>query len=387
MKLHEYQAKKIFSRYKLPIPNGYICKNINELEKAFYKIKSNQCVLKCQVHSGGRGKAGGIKIINNKNDIKIFANQWFGKMIHTSQTDNNGKIVKKILIEEAYIDIYKELYLSILVDTNNLCITVISSEQGGISIEETSKKTPNNIYKIKIDPFLGPQLYQARFLAYKLNLKKIQINKFIDIFMKLSSMLLDLDLSLVEINPLIITHSNNLICLDGKIVIDNNAKFRQKNIFKLYDKSQENAQESYAKKYGLNYISLNGNIGCLVNGAGLAMSTMDIIKMYGGMPANFLDIGGGIKTKNIIKAFEIILNDKKITALLVNIFGGIVRCDLIAQGIIEAAKKLKINIPVIVRLEGNNAKLGYDILSKNNINIIIESNLNNAVKSVVKAAK
>lgn len=387
MKLHEYQAKKILFRYKLPIPFGYICSNLNELEKSSLKINSDRWVLKCQVHAGGRGKSGGIKIVYNKKDIKTFANKWFGNMIKTNQTDNNGKIVEKILIEEAKTNILHELYLGILIDTISNNVIAVASKEGGISVEKTAKKNLKSIHKVILDPCCKAQLYQGRFLAYKLNLKNEQVKNFTNIFMKLSKMFFDLDLSLLEINPLIIDDLNNLICLDSKITVDKNAKFRQKEIFNIYDVNQDNPNEVYAEKHGLNYVALSGNIGCLVNGAGLAMATMDIIKLYGGKPANFLDIGGGIKQENITKALDIILSDKKIRAILINIFGGIVRCDFIADGIINFIKSKKINIPIVVRLEGNNSDIGFKKLLTSKINIIPSHDLENAVKTVVEVSK
>lgn len=387
MKLHEYQAKKIFFNYKLPIPSGYVCKNLNELELAASKINSHIWALKCQIHAGGRGKVGGVKIINDKKDIKTFAKKWFGNMMITGQTSNTGKIVKKILIEDANIHISNELYLGIMTDTVNNNVIAIASKQGGTSIEKIAKEHTNLIHKVILDPYIGLQLYQARSLAYKLKLSTIQVNNFIDIFMKLASLFFDLDLSLVEINPLVVTNTNNLICLDSKIIVDKNAKFRQKKFFEIYDYSQDDPKESYATQHGFNYISLKGNIGCLVNGAGLAMATMDIIQLYGGKPANFLDIGGNLKKESIIEAFNLILQDHKVLAILVNIFGGIVRCDLIAESIITIAKEKKINIPIVVRLEGNNSNIGLKKLSENNVNIISAHNLDSAAKLVVEASQ
>lgn len=388
MKFYEYQAKKLLSNYGINTPSGIICNNLEELKKARKKICSTKWILKCQIHAGGRGKAGGIKVINKDEEIETFANKWFGKNLITNQTDNIGKIVKKILIEDADIKILNEFYLSFLIDFKTRNLLAITSKKGGIKIEENARKNPNLIHKITIDPLLGPQNYQARILAYQLNLNDIQIKKFTDIFIKLAKMFLKLNLLLIEINPLIINKNNDFICLDSKMVMDKNAAFKNKKMVELYDSSQNNTEEQ-AAKLGLNYIPLDGNIGCIVNGAGLAMCTMDMIKLYGGKASNFLDIGGGIKKENIIHAFKIILSHNSVKAILINIFGGIVRCDYIAEGIINAINLINIKLPIIVRLEGNNANLGFQKLSNNNdnVNIIPAYDLNNAIKLVINAVK
>lgn len=387
MKLHEYQAKKIFSYYNINTPHGIVCSNLEEMYKAIKKIGGNKWALKCQVHSGSRGKAGGIIIVNNKKDLKKFANKWFGNNIVTEQTDSFGKPVRKILVENANINILNEFYLSFLIDNESRKIIVMASNKGGVEVEKFSIDNPNLIHKIKVDPIFGPQLYQARILSYKLNLNDIQIKKFTELFMKLTSILLKFNFSLIEINPIIINEKNDFICLDGKIVMDKNAAFKHKKIIAMYDNSQNNEIEKKSFQLGLNYISLEGNIGCLVNGAGLAMCTMDMISLYGGKPANFLDIGGGIKQENIIQALKIILSHTSVKALVINIFGGIVRCDYIADGIINAIKLTKIKLPIIVRLEGNNADLGLKKLLNSNINVITAHNLKDAIKLVINAVK
>lgn len=388
MILYEYQAKKIFFNHQIPIPTGYICNNLNELVESYNKINKNFCALKCQIKAGGRGKADAIKITNDVKEIKYFTNKWLNKYLVTKQTNKQGELVEKILIEEADYHVHKELYFSILNDFSCNSTIVVVHEEGGIEIEKTSKKYSNKLYKIKIDPFLGPQLYQGRILAHKLKLKNIQqINKFTDIFMKISHLFFKLDCSLIEINPLIITKDNNLICLDIKMNTDENANFRQVENLKKYNIYQSNIQENIAKKIGINYISLEGNIGCLVNGAGLAMSTMDMLSFYGGKPANFLDIGGGINKKNIQKALELILMNKRIKSILINIFGGIVRCDFIADSLINSIKKIKNKIPIIVRFEGNNSILALNKLNQSNLNIITSNNVEDAIKISINAAK
>lgn len=385
MILHEYQSKEIFFRHKIPVPYGIICHNSNELKNATEKIKSNMWALKCQIHAGGRGKANGIKITNKKKDIEKFAKKWFGNYLVTKQTNKFGKPVKKILIENADFNIYKELYLSIFTDFDTGKIIILCSKQGGVNIENFALNS--NIFKISLDPLIGPLSYQGRLLGYKLGLKNfIQIKNFTDIFIKLSRLFISLDLSLLEINPLIVTDKNKIICLDAKIKLDKNAIFRHKDILDIYDTEQEDNIEYRAKKIGLNYINLQGgNIGCLVNGAGLAMSTMDMLNFYGGKPANFLDISGAIKKENIKTAFKLIVSNNNIKSILVNIFGGIIKCDLIAEGIIDA--KIT-NIPIIVRFQGNNAILAFKKLKHSNLNNIVSTyNLDDAIKNAVNAAK
>lgn len=387
MNLHEYQAKKILFKYGLPVQKGKVyekMEDIKEIEKELKKQKS--LVLKCQIHSGGRGKVGAVKIVNNTKQIRLFFEKWLGKKIITNQTDKNGQIVKKILIEKTTL-FDKELYLAVLIDKNNAKITFISSTQGGMEIEKTAKKTPQSIYKVIIDYTIGPMPYQGRDLAFKLGIENQLIDKFVEIFIGLINIFIKYDLELIEINPLVITKDKKLICLDSKMIVDNNALYRQKKLKKMNDISQHNYREHSALKWDLNYVQLEGNIGCMVNGAGLAMATMDIIKQNGGEPANFLDVGGNTNKEKVKEAFKIILSDKKINSVLINIFGGIVRCDLIADGIIKAIKEIKVTIPIIVRLEGNNAKLGIEKLKNSYLKIIVAKNLKDAAKQAVTFSK
>lgn len=386
MNLHEYQSKKILMKYKLPVPNGFVCTTLKEIKKAIKKInKKKKAVLKCQVHAGGRGKIGAVKIINNLEEAEIFYKKWFGKKLINNQTSQEGQTINKILVEEKtkYLE---EFYLAVLIDRTIQKIIVITSKEGGMEIEKIANKKPNLIYKSIIDPFIGAMPYQARNLAFNLGLKGKLINQFIEIFIKLTNIFIKKDFELVEINPIVITQEKKLLFLDSKIIVDNNALYRQKKIRKMYDPSQENPKEVEASKWNLNYVPLNGNIGCIVNGAGLAMATMDMIKLHGGKPANFLDVGGSATKERVKEAFKIILSDKNIKTILINIFGGIVRCDLIADGIISAIKEITIKIPLVIRLEGNNCQLGMKKLVKSKLKISVAKNLTDAaIQSVSKS--
>lgn len=386
MHLHEYQAKQLFNKYGLSVPLGSVFSNLFQLKKASYNFGIGPWVVKCQIHSGGRGKSNAVKIFNTKQDIINFANYWFNKRLVTYQTDNYGQLVNYILIESV-INFSKEIYLGILIDRTINRVVFIASIEGGIEIEKQILNKLNIIHKVIIDPIVGPQIYQGRQLAFKLGLNGIQINQFVKVFMRLLLLFFECDLELLEINPLVYTKNNGFICLDGKISIDSNSLFRQIYLSKMRDINQENKFEVEASFYGLNYVTLDGNIGCIVNGAGLAMSTMDMIKLYGGNPANFLDIGGGVSEQCVTKAFEIIISDKKIKAILINIFGGIVRCDLVSDGIIKAILKTSVNIPIVVRLEGNNSKLGVERLINSGLNIINATTMSDAAKKVVNCVK
>ena len=375
MNLHEYQAKQLFAEYGLPVSKGYACDTPEEAAAAADKIGGDGWVVKAQVHAGGRGKA----------EIKAFAEQWLGKNLVTFQTDEKGQPVSKILVE-SLTDIDQELYLGAVVDRATRRIVFMASTEGGVEIETVAEETPEKILKAEIDPLVGAQPYQGRELAFKLGLKGAQIGQFAKIFVGLAKLFEDKDLALLEINPLVITSEGNLHCLDAKINVDGNALYRQKQIQEMHDPSQEDAREAEAAKWELNYVALDGNIGCMVNGAGLAMGTMDIIKLSGGQPANFLDVGGGATKERVSEAFKIILSDDNVKAVLVNIFGGIVRCDMIAEGIIGAVKEVGVKVPVVVRLEGNNAELGTKVLEESGLNIIAASSLSNAAEQVVKAA-
>ena len=386
MNLHEYQAKQLFAEYGLPVSEGYACATPQEAAEAADKIGGNTWVVKCQVHAGGRGKAGGVKLAKSKDEIRAFAQNWLGKNLVTYQTDANGQPVTKILVESC-TDIAKELYLGAVVDRGSRRVVFMASTEGGVEIEKVAHETPELIHKAAIDPLVGPQPYQARELAFKLGLVGEQIKQFTKIFMGLGQMFLDCDFALLEINPLVITTQGNLHCLDGKINIDANALYRQPKLREMHDPSQDDPREAHAAQWELNYVALDGNIGCMVNGAGLAMGTMDVVNLHGGSPANFLDVGGGATKERVTEAFKIILSDSKVQAVLVNIFGGIVRCDMIAEGIIGAVKEVGVKVPVVVRLEGNNAELGARKLADSGLNIIAATSLTDAAQQVVKAAE
>ncbi|ALP40363.1 ADP-forming succinate--CoA ligase subunit beta [Aeromonas schubertii] len=386
MNLHEYQAKQLFAEYGLPVSEGYACATPQEAAEAADKIGGNTWVVKCQVHAGGRGKAGGVKLAKSKDEIRAFAQQWLGKNLVTYQTDANGQPVTKILVESC-TDIAKELYLGAVVDRGTRRVVFMASTEGGVEIEKVAHETPELIHKATLDPLVGPQPYQARELAFKLGLVGDQIKQFTKIFMGLGQMFLDCDFALLEINPLVITDKGNLHCLDGKINIDANALYRQPKLREMHDPSQDDPREAHAAQWELNYVALDGNIGCMVNGAGLAMGTMDIVNLHGGSPANFLDVGGGATKERVTEAFKIILSDSNVKAVLVNIFGGIVRCDMIAEGIIGAVKEVGVKVPVVVRLEGNNAELGGIKLAESGLNIIAAKSLTDAAQQVVKAAE
>ena len=386
MNLHEYQSKELFREYEIPVSIGKAVDSAEEAEAAAKSIGGDRWVVKAQVHAGGRGKAGGVKLIDSPEEAYEFANQWLGKNLVTYQTDENGQPVSKILVETC-TDIENELYLGAVIDRESQRLVFMASEEGGVNIEEVAEKTPEKIFKTPIDPIKGANQEQAIYLAENLNLSQNQTEEFVDLFLKLSKLFLDKDLSLLEINPLVINADKNLICLDAKINIDSNALYRQEELNQINDESQEDAREVEASKWDLNYVALDGNIGCMVNGAGLAMGTMDIIKLYGGDPANFLDVGGTVDAKRVSEAFKIILSDENVKAVLINIFGGIVRCDVIADGVIEAVSQMEINVPVVVRLEGNQAELGTKKLGESGLNIIGANSLEEAASKVVEVSK
>ncbi len=385
MNLHEYQGKQLFAAYGLPVSTGFACDTPEEAAAAADKIGGSQWVVKAQVHAGGRGKAGGVKLVSSKDEIKEFATKWLGKNLVTYQTDKNGQPVTKVLVESC-TDIAREMYLGAVVDRSSRRVVFMASTEGGMEIEKVAHDTPEKILKVVIDPLTGAQPYQARDLAFKLGLNAEQIKQFTTIFLGLAKLFVECDLSLLEVNPLVITKAGNLHCLDAKINIDGNALYRQPKIRAMHDPSQDDPREALAASHELNYVALDGNIGCMVNGAGLAMGTMDIVKLHGGLPANFLDVGGGATKERVTEAFKIILSDANVKAVLVNIFGGIVRCDLIAEGIIGAVNEVGVKIPVVVRLEGNNAELGAKVLKDSGLNIIAATSLTDAAQQVVKAA-
>jgi succinyl-CoA synthetase beta subunit len=386
MNLHEYQGKQLFAEYGLPVSKGIAAATAEEAVAAADKIGGDKWVVKAQVHAGGRGKAGGVKLVTTKEEIKAFAEQWLGKNLVTYQTDANGQPVSRILVETC-TDIADELYLGAVVDRSTRRIIFMASTEGGVEIETVAEQTPEKILKAEIDPLTGAQPYQGRELAFALGLKGAQIGQFTKIFLGLAKLFEDKDLALLEINPLVITDEGNLHCLDAKMTIDSNAMYRHPELKEFHDPSQEDAREAQAAEWELNYVALDGTIGCMVNGAGLAMGTMDIVKIHGGFPANFLDVGGGATKERVTEAFKIILSDDNVKAVLVNIFGGIVRCDLIAEGIIGAVEEVGVNVPVVVRLEGNNADIGSKVLADSGLNIIAATSLTNAAEAVVKAAE
>jgi succinyl-CoA synthetase beta subunit len=386
MNLHEYQGKQLFASYGLPVSQGIAVDTPEAAAAACQEIGGDKWVVKAQVHAGGRGKAGGVKLVDNADEAKEFAANWLGKNLVTYQTDENGQPVTKILVETC-TDIANELYLGAVVDRSSRRIVFMASTEGGVEIETVAEETPEKILKATIDPLTGAQPYQGRELAFKLGLEGVQIKQFVQIFMGLAKMFQEKDLALLEINPLVITDEGNLHCLDAKVAIDGNAVYRHKDLQEMHDPSQEDEREARAAEWDLNYVALDGSIGCMVNGAGLAMGTMDIVSLHGGFPANFLDVGGGATKERVTEAFKIILEDSKVKAVLVNIFGGIVRCDLIADGIIGAVKEVGVNVPVVVRLEGNNAELGSQRLAESGLDIIAATSLTDAAQQAVKAAE
>ena len=385
MNLHEYQAKKLFADYGLPVSEGYAVDTADQAVAAAEKIGGTRWVVKVQVHAGGRGKAGGVKLADSLDDVRAFADQWIGKRLVTFQTDEDGQPVSKIYVESC-TDIATELYFGAVVDRGTRRVVFMASTEGGVEIEQVAEETPEKILKTMIDPFVGPQPYQGRELAFKLGLEGKQVQQFSALFMGLAKLFHELDCSLLEINPLVITETGDVHCLDAKVNIDGNALFRQKPIEAMRDLSQEDEREAQADEFNLNYVALDGNIGCMVNGAGLAMGTMDLVKLHGGNPANFLDVGGGATKEAVAEAFKIILSDDSVKAVLINIFGGIVSCATIAEGIIGAVQEVGVTVPVVVRFEGNNSDLGRQTLKESGLNIIPGESLVDAAEKAVAAA-
>ena len=386
MNIHEHQAKEIFRKFNINVPNGVAVFSLEEIDQKFKLLNTSKIVLKAQIHAGGRGKAGGIKIINNINELKTQANNLFGKKLVTHQTGPQGRTIKRLYLEET-CDIKKEFYLSCLVDRSSSKIAFISSAAGGIDIEDVAKKNPEKIITVKqrltesvsekdinkiILPFALPEKSKKQALHLVKSIYKILVEK---------------DASLIEINPLILTKDDDLLCLDAKINFDDNALYRHPDILSLKDPNEENPIETEASRHKLAYIKLNGKIGCMVNGAGLAMATMDIIKLYGSEPANFLDVGGGASKEKVSAGFKIILSDKNVKGILINIFGGIMRCDVLAQGVVKAAQETNLSVPLVVRLAGTNVELGREILKKSNLKIISANNLSDAAKKIIEATK
>ena len=385
MNLHEYQGKALFREYGLPVSDGVACDTTEEVLAAAKQIGGDMWVVKAQVHAGGRGKAGGVKLVKTEAEIREFCERHIGSRLVTYQTDASGQPVSKILIESC-TDIANELYLGAVVDRSTRRIVFMASTEGGVEIEKVAEETPEKILKAAIDPLVGPQPNQARQIGFKLGLNPTQMKQFTKIFMGLANLFEEKDVALIEVNPLVITEEGNLHCLDAKVVVDSNAMYRHPELDAMHDPSQEDEREAQAAKWELNYVALDGNIGCMVNGAGLAMGTMDTVKLHGGDPANFLDVGGGATKERVAEAFKIILSDSNVKAVFVNIFGGIVRCDMIAEGIIGAVEEVGVEVPVVVRLEGNNADKGAEILSQSQLNIIAGESLTDAAQKVVAAA-
>jgi succinyl-CoA synthetase beta subunit len=385
--LHEYQAKILMGRYGLPVPEGEVVRTAQEAVTAYERMgKPKRLVVKAQIYSGARGKAGGVRLVENKEDLVDAVKAMIGSVLVTHQTGPEGLPVHQVWLEPA-ASIERELYLGAVIDRATRSIAFMASAEGGVDIEELAENHPERIIKFYADVFVGLQPYQVRDVAFQLGLSSSLMKQFTKVVLGLDRMVRDLDLSLVEINPLVVATGEQLICLDGKFNVDDNALYRQKELKEMHDPTQEDDRESHANQWDLSYIPLDGTIGCMVNGAGLAMATMDLIKLYGGEPANFLDVGGAATQERVREAFKIILSDASIKAVLVNIFGGIVRCDLIADGIILAMKEIDVSVPVVVRLEGNNAALGREKLSKSGLNLIAADNLDDAGHKAVQAAK
>tara|TARA_Y100000996_G_scaffold50472_1_gene34557 strand:+ start:51 stop:1211 length:1161 start_codon:yes stop_codon:yes gene_type:complete len=386
MNLHEYQGKELFAKFGLPVSKNKVITSADDVVNACRDIGGNKWVVKAQVHAGGRGKAGGVKLVSSPEEGIEFANHWLGKRLITYQTDSNGQLVNSILVEEC-TDIAKELYLSAVIDRGSQRIVFIGSSEGGVNIEEVAENTPEKIIYEPIDPLTGPMGFQSRKISKVLGLDGEQSKQFAKMLPQLTDLFVTHDLSLLEINPLVITQEGKLHCLDAKINIDSNAIYRQPEIQAMHDPSQEDPRESEAALNDLSYVSLDGNIGCMVNGAGLAMGTMDTIKYFGGSPANFLDVGGTATQERVSKAFKLILADPEVNVVLVNIFGGIVRCDLIAEGILAAIEEVGVSIPVVVRLEGNNSDIGSNILAESSAEIVSLNSLEDAAKKAVELSK
>ena len=385
MNIHEFQAKKILAGYGVNIPRGKEAYSVAEAVSVAKDIGGEKWVVKAQIHAGGRGKAGGVKIADSIKEVEEISNSLLGMQLVTHQTGPEGKKVNKIFIEEG-VNIVSEFYLGVVLDRSNEKYVMMASTEGGTEIEVVAEKNPEKIFKVEIDPLLGIQSYQARQLVFKLGLEKSLSNKAVKFILALSKAVEQTDASLVEINPLVVT-KDDVLALDAKMNFDDNALYRQKDIEMLRDEDEEDPRELEATQYDLNYISLDGNIGCMVNGAGLAMATMDIIKLEGGSPANFLDVGGGASKERVEQAFRIIFSDKKVKAVLINIFGGIMRCDVIAEGVVAAAKNIDIKVPLIVRLAGTNEEKGKEILNNSGLDIISANNLGDAAKKAVQSVK
>ncbi|MXZ44169.1 MAG: ADP-forming succinate--CoA ligase subunit beta [Gammaproteobacteria bacterium] len=385
MNLHEYQAKTLFHDFGLPVSIGRVVQSADEVPNALSQIGGDSWVAKVQVHAGGRGKAGGVKLVSSVEAAQDFASSWLGKRLVTHQTDADGQQIASVYYE-SLTDIDREIYLGAVIDRASQSVVVMASTEGGVEIETVAAESPEKIIRASIDPSIGAQAFQGRAMAYKLGLKKHQVRQFTSIFLNLCRLFHELDCALVEVNPLVVTKAGDVHCLDAKINIDSNAIFRQPKLAEMRDSSQEDPREEHAAKFKLSYVAMDGNIGCMVNGAGLAMGTMDLVKLYGGSPANFLDVGGGVNTASVSEAFKIILSDPQVRAVLINIFGGIVSCAVIAEGIVEAYREVGVSVPVIVRFDGNSADEGREFLRASGLAIIAADSLQDAAQKSVEAA-
>ncbi|AWI12139.1 MAG: ADP-forming succinate--CoA ligase subunit beta [Caldibacillus thermoamylovorans] len=383
MNIHEYQGKELLRKYGVSVPDGKVAFTVDEAVQAAKELNSNVVVVKAQIHAGGRGKAGGVKIAKNLDEVRTYAGELLGKTLVTHQTGPEGKEVKRLLIEKG-CDIKKEYYIGIVLDRATSRVTLMASSEGGMEIEEVAEKTPEKIFKETIDPLIGLAPFQARRIAFNIGIPKELVNQAVKFMTGLYTVFVEKDCSIAEINPLVITGDGKVMALDAKLNFDSNALYRHPDILEYRDLDEEDPKEIEASKYDLSYIKLNGNIGCMVNGAGLAMATMDIIKYYGGEPANFLDVGGGATAEKVTEAFKIILSDNNVKGIFVNIFGGIMKCDVIATGVVEAAKQIGLSVPLVVRLEGTNVELGKNILHESGLNIVPAESMADGAQKIVE---
>lgn len=386
MNIHEYQGKEILRKYGVTVPNGKVAFTVEEAVEAAKELGTQVCVVKAQIHAGGRGKAGGVKVAKDLDEVRTYASEILGKTLVTHQTGPEGKEVKRLLIEEG-CDIKKEYYVGLVLDRSTSRVVLMASEEGGTEIEEVAAKTPEKIFKEEIDPAIGLQSFQARRIAFNINIPNELINQAVKFMMGLYNAYIEKDCSIAEINPLVVTGDGKVMALDAKLNFDSNALYRQKDVMEYRDLEEEDPKEIEASKYDLSYIALDGNIGCMVNGAGLAMATMDIVKHYGGDPANFLDVGGGATAEKVTEAFKIILSDPNVKGIFVNIFGGIMKCDVIAEGVVEAAKQVGLSIPLVVRLEGTNVDLGKKILAESGLDITAAESMADGAQKIVSLVK
>jgi len=386
MNIHEFQAKQILGRFGAPVPKGQPASTADEAAAAFKALGQPKAVIKAQIHAGGRGKAGGVKMVSSADEARAFAAGLLGKMLVTHQTGPQGRVVRRVYVEEAS-QVARELYLGMLVDRKAGVVSVIASTEGGMDIEEVASRTPEKIITEPINPILGMSGFLGRKIAFALGLKDKQVGQFASLLASIYKAFLDTDASLVEINPLVVTQDGRVLCLDAKMSFDDNGLFRHPDIRELRDPNEEDPHETEAAKFDLSYVHLDGNIGCMVNGAGLAMATMDIVKVYGAEPANFLDVGGGANTEKVAAAFRILLSDERVKGVLINIFGGIMRCDVLAQGVVEAARQVNLKVPLVVRMEGTNVEQGKKILAESGIAVIPAADMADAARRITQAIK